>query len=469
MKTLRLIILFNLVAILGSTQGYKIEVEVNGLKDTTIFLANYFGKKMYYADTAIVNNKGVAVFEGHEAFKGGKYALVMPGPKFFDLILDEQHFELKTDTSDYVRNIEFKGSESNKIYYNYILFISKKKSELQALKLGLEGLDENSPEAKVIKEKMIIVDQSVVSRQKELTEKHKGSLAATIIGMTIPIQIPDAPVDDKGNITDSLFQYRYYIEHYLDNTPLEDSRIVRTPEFDKKLNDFFNTALPQSPDTMIKYADWILPQVRYDSDLYKFTLHFLTYNFQSSKFMGMDKAYVHMIEEYYTKGGITWMDETKLADIIEEAMLIKPTLIGEKAPFFRLHDPTATTFTNLYEVESELTLIYIWQPDCGHCKKANPKLVELNEKYKNKGLKILSISVDFENEEWIKYLEEHLEFSKLHNLSDSPKHPSPFRSLYNSKTTPTILLLDRDKKIIAKKLDIEQLDKFIERKLNEKS
>jgi len=41
--------------------------------------------------------------------------------------------------------------------------------------------------------------------------------------------------------------------------------------------------------------------------------------------------------------------------------------------------------------------------------------------------------------------------------------------LYNARTTPTIVLLDKDKTIIAKKLDIEQLDGFIERMMNKEA
>ncbi len=468
MKQSILILLFSLSSMVGFSQGFNIKVEVNGLTNDTIYLANYFGKKMFYADTAYVNKKGVATFEGKEPFKAGKYAIVFPGPSFIDLLLDDQIFEVKTDTTDLIKNIEIKGSSDNEVYYDYILFINDRKNEVAEIKSKIEGLDKDSEEYKKLSEQVIKIDERVKQKQLDLFNNHKGALVSVVIGMTLPPEIPDPPKDENGVITDSLFQYKYYINHYFDNTPFDDPRIVRTPEYDRKLDAFFNKALPQSPDTLIKHADRILPQVRHDSDLYKFTLHFITYNFQSSKYMGMDKGYVHMIENYYTKGGITWMDSTKLADIIEEAMLIKPTLIGNIAPNFRLHDTTATKFTTLSEVKSDYTLIYIWQPECGHCKKTNPKLVDLNKKYEGKGLTVLPISVDFENDKWLEYLRDNPEFAKLNNMSDSPEHPSNFRSLYNSKTTPTILLLDKDKKIIAKKLDIEQLDTFLERSINKK-
>ena len=57
-----------------------IEFVVEGLKGDTVYLANYLGDKMFYADTAIADAKGRVVFEGRPAGEFGKYAAVMPGP-----------------------------------------------------------------------------------------------------------------------------------------------------------------------------------------------------------------------------------------------------------------------------------------------------------------------------------------------------------------------------------------------------
>ena len=63
----------------ASAQNYAIKLTLDDVKDTTVYLANYFGSKLYYADTAAVNSKGVALFEGKEALhKGGN--LFSSGP-----------------------------------------------------------------------------------------------------------------------------------------------------------------------------------------------------------------------------------------------------------------------------------------------------------------------------------------------------------------------------------------------------
>ncbi len=450
----------------GQAQGYKIELDIDSYKDSTIFLANYFGSKLYYADTAKVNKKGVAVFSDDEVLPEGKYAFVFPGPKLYEVLLDgDQFFEMKTDTSDFIMNMEIKSSVANELYYDYVKFINKKKDEVSKLNVQLVETVEDSVKSKEVSTAIVQVNKDVQARQKSMVKNHPDNWGAKVVGMTIPIDIPDAPKDENGVITDSLFQYRYYLEHFFDNVPLDNPAIVRTPEFDKKFKDYFTNALVQSPDTITKYGDAFIEKIKYDDDLYKFVVHYLTYSFETSKIMGMDAGFVHMAENYYGKGLTPWMDSANTASVVDRAKRMKPTLIGAKAPYMKLHDTTGTKFTALYDVEADYTVIYIWDPDCGHCKKENPKMVELYEKFEDRGVKVYSIGNPHENEEWIEYLREHPEMGKLINVSDSPQHPDYFRTYYDVHSTPVILLLDKDKSIIAKKVGTEQLGQIIERQL----
>ena len=63
------------------TSKYSVKGKINGLKDTVVYLANYYGNKLYYNDTSRVDSKGNFYFKGKPYNECGKYALVMPGPK----------------------------------------------------------------------------------------------------------------------------------------------------------------------------------------------------------------------------------------------------------------------------------------------------------------------------------------------------------------------------------------------------
>ena len=111
MKRLVFVLITSCLIANGFSQGYKYKFKVNGVKDTTVNLANYFGSKLYYADTALVNKSGEFVFEGKEPLPSGKYAVVLPGPTYFEILIDEPQFEIHTDTADFVGSMKIKNSE----------------------------------------------------------------------------------------------------------------------------------------------------------------------------------------------------------------------------------------------------------------------------------------------------------------------------------------------------------------------
>jgi len=92
--------ILTLVTFLGVTgftaQNYSYTFKVNGLAaGQDVYLANYFGDKLYYYDTT-KSELGVAKFE-RSSIKGGVYAVVLPGPKTFEVILSDTGLGLDWD------------------------------------------------------------------------------------------------------------------------------------------------------------------------------------------------------------------------------------------------------------------------------------------------------------------------------------------------------------------------------------
>ena len=113
----------------------------------------------------------------------------------------------------------------------------------------------------------------------------------------------------------------------------------------------------------------------------------------------------------------------------------------------------------MHAVEAKFTILIFWDPNCGHCKKEIPKLQALYEKYDRKTLKVYSVGTPLENNDYKKYIKEH-KLSWI-SVSDTPEDPSMFRADYDIKSSPTIFVLDKDKKIIAKKVESEQIEGFL--------
>ncbi|MEM7163591.1 MAG: thioredoxin-like domain-containing protein [Bacteroidota bacterium] len=450
---------------LGFSQKYEYSFKVKGAENDTVYLANYFGSKLFYSDTAYSDAKGSFTFKGEDLLRG-KYAVVCPGPKWFEILIDEPKFEIQTDTTDWVANMKIKNSPNNQIYYDYVKFISNQRKEMDALNKELEKHAQDSVLSNELSKKILAINQSVQNRQNEIVADHSDLLVGKMMNINIPIEVPDAPTDEKGNVTDQYFQYNFYKNHFFDHCDLNDNALGRLPDFDRKMDEFFNKVVVQVPDSAKKEADKLIAQIEdKKGELFKYTINWLTVFFEKHKIMCMDAGFVHMIEKYYMSDMAFWVDSAALSKVTERALLMKPTICGVKAPYMKLQDTTGVKSYNLYDLNSDYTVIYIWDPDCGHCKKSNPKLVDFYTEYKEKGVEVYSVGNPFETEKWIEYLNENPDFARMINVSDSPQKPSSFRTFYDVHTTPRILVLDKDKKIIAKQIEIEQLGEIIDHHL----
>ena len=115
---------------------------------------------------------------------------------------------------------------------------------------------------------------------------------------------------------------------------------------------------------------------------------------------------------------------------------------------------------SMYDIKAKYTILFIFNPDCGHCREETPKLLEFYNKGKAKfNLEVFAVSTDTSMKKMRDFIKE---FKTPWITVDGPRSyvKEHFSKLYHSDTTPTIFILDDKKKIIAKKLPVKQLEDF---------
>ena len=112
-------------------------------------------------------------------------------------------------------------------------------------------------------------------------------------------------------------------------------------------------------------------------------------------------------------------------------------------------------------------VLFFYEPGCGHCKKATPKLKQLADKYWEKGVEVLGVYTQFKKEEWLEFIKEQ----GLENWINAwdPYNQSHFRTNYDVRSTPSIYLLDKNKNIIGKRIDVETLEQMLDDEFKKKN
>ena len=124
------------------------------------------------------------------------------------------------------------------------------------------------------------------------------------------------------------------------------------------------------------------------------------------------------------------------------------TAIGAPAPNFSAPTPEGSQLA-LNDVLGKVTILDFWAAWCKPCRAENPNVVKLYDRYKDKGLSILGVSLDRKAADWKKAIEDDgLEWHHVSNV----RYFDEIAALYNVSAIPATFILDENGIIIAKNL-----------------
>lgn len=451
-------------AALSQRHAMEIKLKINGVDEgAEILLGNYFGDKQYVQDTAIADARGRILFKSEEEKPGGIYFIVLPDRNYFEIILDDdQRFSLETDTSHLINNMRVRNSVDNELFYEYLRFIDEKQQKIATLNKKIEGLEEDDPKIDEVRLQIKAVNKKVKSYKNSFIEKHPDRLLSKVFLATKEIDIPEAPILPDGT-KDSLFAYHYFKDNYFRYFDFSDDRLLRTPVFHGKLHNYLTNLVVQMPDSIAKEADRLIEKTDGNRETFKYLVWHFTNYAERSNIMGMDAAFVYMVENYYMTNKAFWVSPEQLQRITDRAMKLKPLLLGKVAPNITVLDSLGQRHS-LLNIEADYTILYIWSTDCGHCKRMTPILKDFYLENRDKGVEVFALCTETDVDEWKKALREN-DVDWI-NVWD-PVNMSNFRNLYDVYSTPILYLLDSEKKILAKRIDAEQLKGMLDRMMNE--
>jgi thiol-disulfide isomerase/thioredoxin len=341
--------------------------------------------------------------------------IVLPGRQYFEFLAsDDQLFSLTCSYEDYYNTLKFTGSDENSAFIEY----QKKWSALQQQAMGiskrLQTNKQNSDSVKHLTEKQKKQEEYMKSYLRNIIDANGNNLLSVLVKSMLPIEVPDFKIPTGTHNPDSvswLRKYNYNKDHFFDNIDLTDERLLRTPILFARLNAFFTNAV------MVKLAD-----------------------------------------DIYLSGKADWTTKEFRDDLSRQVELLRNNLIGLKAKDLVMNSYKGT-FVSLYDIEKDFTILYFWEPNCGHCKEATPKLKAYYEKARNEGVEVFAVCTVDDKPAWTKYIEEN-GLTWINGWD--PERKTYFDFYYNIQSTPMIYILDRDKKIIAKKLSVDDIPSFID-------
>ena len=457
-----------------SQNTYEIKVTFKPFKNQYIYLGHYFGKQFPIIDSAKLDANSQAVFKGNKKLPGGIYLVGYPNKAgFFEILVDKQQsFSVIADTSSIRTGAQFINSPDNTLFTAYqqqVAFwgrdIAESRKQLSAAKTGADSV--------ALVKKITALDSMIKDYREGLIRKNPDNiLSVLLIAMKEP-QIPEQWRVPK-NREDSLNAYRYFKDHYWDGVNFWDGRLAYTTFFEEKVDKYINEVVAPHPDSMIKEIDYMMSFASINEEMTRLLLLKFVNRYINQKYMWEDAVFVHLFEKYFSQKEYSWLTQQGRKMITDRAYSMMANIMGTAAAEVDLPDSTGK-MRSLYNDPAPYTVVMFWDPTCGHCKELAPILDSLyNAKWKASGVRIYAIAKETEGnrDTWLKVIKElglkgwtHVYYSKAADKARIDNNIPGYSQLYDVQSFPTLYLLDKDKRIVAKKLTWQQTDEVLQVKM----
>ena len=206
-------------------------------------------------------------------------------------------------------------------------------------------------------------------------------------------------------------------------------------------------------DQLLIAVDTVMERAFVDQQIYEFVIDFLINGFEH---IGFEKglkfiADKNMLNEFC-------VNTERKKELENKIELIKKLAIGEPAPDFKTVDINGDTI-HLDDIQAQTTILAFWASWCPHCDETLPKLKKYYDPQNTGKLQIIAVSIDKSEDDLKKAIAEN-DYNWV-NIGELKGWEGPVVQEYGVVATPTFFVLDKDKKIIAKPVRFDELEKYL--------
>ena len=235
------------------------------------------------------------------------------------------------------------------------------------------------------------------------------------------------------------------------NTPLYTEHILNYLRY--WMNPNMNFSSEEKTNGFKRSVDVIMRNFSGNEKTKAFAFKYLSSGFKE---IGNEEVLQYLDENYKDLANQCYdnFEKTEFEKRMMGYATLKP---GNMAPNFELNllsakDGIICKKTNLYKLQSKQTMLIFWSSTCPHCMEKMPVVNEWAAKHKD--VQIIAISLDINKADHLKAINQ---FSNLKHSCDYKGWDTEAAKLYYIVATPTIIMLNEEKKILGKFADFDKL------------
>ncbi len=310
-----------------------------------------------------------------------------------------------------------------------------------ALQLEYDGYKSISHPAFLNKQK--IINNRIIDKGKEDNKSEVYSNIAPLFSRRLPHDFMQ-------------FDSTIYFKHFLGNVDYNNEIILFHYAFVRGLNQYFNQLYKAYPKEYAqKFTDELLGRMGENEAVNQYLHSFILNKMLDYKNEGGLSYYLNNYADGCSDNS-SFNVNTK--NLIESLKNCAPGKKGAELKY-----PNAQgKIISLEETckKNKITLVMFWKSSCSHCEEFHPQLQDIYKKYHEKGLEVYAISIDKEEAPWKNNLLTHQQ-PWINVLPAMDKRPFLAKH-YPAPSTPTLIALDSNMKVISRLIMRSKLENFLE-------
>ena len=462
MKSFLTFCIFLLLSSFTNAQEALITGNIKNFSNKTLLLFKFYGDTLYLADSITTSAKGdftLSLTNSH--IKKPKYVREHPTGmyliwlnkmprQYFYVLYNNKPIEVKTyckagKNNTATDSLAVIKSDENKSYYDFIHLTKRTTS----VKNHNVSESEYSAAYKAMEE---FVKKYLPEKESKIKNKVKsasGSMLAKIaLAYYEPVMLSwKLPKYRRDSIIEA---------HYFDYFNPVDSSYLNTNILKDKVDSFITIASNkvdkygrQNKNLLLQgmAAQTYLDRIKDNNIFFNFYLNYLLKTYRANH---KETVFLYLYDLYLKpQEGDCESENPQFNWARDYVNILKNISKGSVAPDFKINDTL-----RLSQIKTDYTILIFWASWCTHCHEMLPAIKEIIDNFskqeRNK-LTTVAISLDTKRDEWQKYIKDNSMNSFLH-FSELKGWKSQVVKIYNIIMTPSIFVLDRNKKIIAAKI-----------------
>ncbi len=360
-----------------------------------------------------------------------KPIVVGPEPKIF-----------LTGSARGIRQAVFVTSKLNKKYDQVIQQIALNKRDIQSIDRQMRQAGNNPELHEELRKRLVAID----ARKKEQVTKLKTDY---------PFLAKIAALDNFQSFASDTKGYDNVLEHYVNeffaSADLADPSYNRITYIFEAFREYATTisGVGMPEEKVVEVFDAQLAKIPENANAYKYALGGIVLTLQQKNHPAFANYGSRFYEKYKSE------NQPHTLQLGRQIQSAKSLMIGAVAPDFAQNTPDGDALS-LSDLRGKVILLDFWASWCGPCRKENPHVVKLYQKYKDQGFDVLGVSLDNSKAKWMGAIAK--DQLTWHHVSDLKGWKNQAAASYSVRSIPATFLLDEKGQIIARNLRGQELD-----------